>query len=124
MSASKSIIDEYYGKNRKFSRAEDEMRLSMNAIRGRKPIHQHLELEQSRNADSASVKDVTVRLKRLTRQEIASALKGDLSHFHRSKSVADDVNTMADQRPIENDTKTDKSKPNDLKRKYNLRSKK
>lgn len=123
MSAAQSINDKYYGKNMKFSRAEDEMRLTMkSSIKGRPPIHPSV--EQSRHSKSISVKDVTVRLKRLTQQEIERALKGDLSHFYSSKSVTDDANIMTDQKPVENEIKIDKSKKNDFKRKYNLRSRK
>lgn len=104
ISASRAILDEYYNRNVRFSRAVDELNISFNTVRARRPIHtrptdtepileRHRAIESNHQTQSVtqsshanSSVDITARelvltgpvvlLKRLTKKEIERALSG------------------------------------------------
>lgn len=84
ISAAKKFLDKFYNKNQKFTRAEDEMRITLsNVVKGRRPIRQ-------KDEQKIEKKDVSVKLIRLTPQQIFKAVNGDLSDFER-KCINDNI---------------------------------
>lgn len=91
ISATQSVLDKFYNKNLKFTRAVDELDVSIGTIRGRRPIHEKSSFERYRaietnnqstclpQTNSFVTRDLLqtgpiVKLTRLTNDEIACAL--------------------------------------------------
>lgn len=89
-------MEKYYKKNRKFTRAEDEMRLIMTHEAERRPNFDRLQLNYSMLLDNDHQqlpnnghvgdsdqphRQVSVKITPLIEEEINAALNGDLSHW-------------------------------------------
>lgn len=118
LSDSKKIVEKYYNKNQKFSRAEDEMRISLKGIiSGRRSIHPNLERNRSLSTQPASTNNFTLCIKRLKQQEITRALKGDLSDF-KKKSLK--MTPFAQAKKKKNIKYNNETKKNSIINSWNL----
>lgn len=99
ISASKSIIDRFYNKNKKFTRAENEFRIIMaGAIRSRRPIHmqairnesnpqQPIQHDNNNLRRGNCAPKLAIRVRRLTHDEIQLASNGNYSFLMKNKET-------------------------------------
>lgn len=101
MAASKSIREKYYAKNKKFTRAVDELDIyrdqsiaQVNARRSIRTLQSNSKNAQQEELSPIKPKKLMIALTRLTANEIESALQGNLNLENKeNKDVEKEQNT-------------------------------
>lgn len=73
ISSSKAIVEKHYRRNVKFSRAEDEMQISLKKVSQNQQSNKSIG-RPKKAVKAPQTKSITIRLTRLTERDIAKAL--------------------------------------------------